>query len=56
MKINTYKFDIIFILSTATILILLSHYNLLEKYIGLAFIPILIAYRLGQYSERRLKA
>ena len=48
-------FDIIFIIVSTAILIVLSQYGLLEKYMAFALIPILIAYQLGQYSERRFK-
>ncbi len=44
-------FDIIFIIISAIILLVLIEYELLEKHIGFALIPILIAYQLGQYSE-----
>jgi len=48
-------FDIIFIIISAIILIILTEYDLLEKNIGFSLIPILIAYQLGQYSERKFK-
>ena len=48
-------FDIIFIIVSAIILIALLEYGFLEKYMGFALIPILIAYQLGQYSERKFK-
>ena len=48
-------FDIIFIIISAIILLVLIEYELLEKYIGFGLIPILIAYQLGQYSERKFK-
>ena len=48
-------FDIIFIIISAIILVILIEYGLLEKYIGFSLIPILIAYQLRQYSERKLK-
>ena len=48
-------FDIIFILVSAIILVVLLEYGILEKYIGFSIIPILIAYQLGQYSERKFK-
>ena len=52
---NKRFFDIIFIIISAIILLVLIEYELLEKYIGFALIPILIAYQLGQYSERKFK-
>ena len=48
-------FDIIFIVISTIILIILLEYGLMEKYIGFALIPILIAYYIGQYSERKFK-
>ena len=48
-------FDIIFIVLATSILILLSEYGVLEKYIAFSIVPILIAYFLGQYSERKFK-
>jgi len=48
-------FDIIFIIISTIILIVLSKYGLLEKYMAFSLIPILIAYQLGQYSERKFK-
>lgn len=45
-------FDLIFILFSASLLILLAEFKLLEKYVAFAFLPIMMAYFLGQYSER----
>lgn len=42
------------ILATLFLSILL-HYELIEKYIGFALIPLMAAYQLGQYSERKFK-
>ncbi len=53
MKIKKTIFDITFIVVATLILILLDQYGLLEKYLGFALIPILIAYFLGQYSGRK---
>jgi len=55
MKISKEWFDMIFIVVSALFLIALIEFNLIEKYIGLGLIPILIAYHLGKYSERKLK-
>ena len=52
---NKHYFDIIFILVSAALLVALLETNAFEKFIGFALIPILIAYYLGQYSERRFK-
>ncbi len=48
-------FDLLFIVVSAIILIVLIEYNLIENNIGFALIPILIAYQLGQYSERKFR-
>jgi hypothetical protein len=53
MKNKKRTFDLLFIIISAILLILLAEFDLLEKYAGFALIPILIAYQLGQYSERR---
>jgi hypothetical protein len=55
MKAKKILFDIIFITISTGILLILSKYNLLEKYYAFALIPILIAYQLGKYSERKFK-
>ena len=46
-------FDLIFIIVSASILVAFSEYGFLEKSIAFSFIPILIAYFLGQYSQRK---
>ena len=51
MKMIKRIFDLIFIIISASILIILSEYGFLEKNIAFSFIPILIAYFLGQYSH-----
>lgn len=48
-------FNSIFIVFLAMILLILSEYGLLEKHMGFSFLPILIVYQLGQYSERTFK-
>jgi len=55
MKIKKRTFDLIFIIVSTAILIALSEYGLLEKYMAFALIPILVAYQLGQYSQRKFK-
>jgi len=55
IRMKKRMFDVIFILISTIILILLSEYGLLEKYMAYSLIPILIAYFLGQYSERKFK-
>ena len=51
MKMTKRLFDLIFIIISASILIILSEYDFLEKNMAFSFIPILIAYYLGQYSH-----
>jgi predicted membrane protein len=53
MKMKKVTFDVIFIILSALVLMLLSEYHLLEEYIGFALIPVLLAYYLGQYSQRQ---
>ncbi|SEA43975.1 hypothetical protein [Bizionia paragorgiae] len=48
-------FDLIFIIISTVILVVLSEYGILEKYVAFAIVPILVAYFLGQYSERRFR-
>jgi general stress protein CsbA len=48
-------FDIIVIVFFAVFLVALSTFGLLNKYANLALIPILVAYYLGQYSEKYFK-
>jgi len=54
MKTTKRVFDLIFIIISALILITLSEYGLLEKHMAFSLIPVLIAYFLGQYSQRKL--
>tara|TARA_B110000483_G_scaffold206962_1_gene251627 strand:+ start:776 stop:970 length:195 start_codon:yes stop_codon:yes gene_type:complete len=53
MKTTKRVFDLIFIIISALILMTLSEHGLLEKYTAFLLIPVLIAYYLGQYSERK---
>ena len=53
MKTIKRAFDLIFIITSALILITLSEYGLLEKNMAFSLIPVLIAYFLGQYSQRK---
>ncbi|MCD6179132.1 MAG: hypothetical protein J7K39_04445 [Bacteroidales bacterium] len=46
-------FDVVFIVIAAVIITVLIEYGLIEKYVGFALIPILIAYYLGQFVERK---
>ena len=51
MKMKKRVFDLFFIIISASILVILSEFDFLEKNIAFSFIPILIAYYLGQYSH-----
>ena len=55
MKINKILIDVLFILFSGFILLLLNQYGLLQKHVAFALIPIVIAYFLGQFAERKLK-
>tara|TARA_R110000850_G_scaffold254614_1_gene380147 strand:- start:30020 stop:30184 length:165 start_codon:yes stop_codon:yes gene_type:complete len=46
-------FDVFFIVISIMILMIISYYDILEIYMTYALIPILIAYYLGQFSERK---
>jgi len=48
-------FDLGFIVIAAVILTVLVESGLIEKYIGFALIPILIAYYFGQFVERKTR-
>jgi hypothetical protein len=52
---NKRIFDGVFILGSAAVLVVLQETIGLEKYIPFALIPILAAYFLGQYAERKFK-
>lgn len=54
-KMKKRIFDMIFIGITAIILIVLNEFGLLEKFVPFLIIPILFAYKLGQYAERKFK-
>jgi hypothetical protein len=51
LKMKKRVFDLIFIIISASILVIFSEYDFLEKNMAFSFIPILIAYFLGQYSH-----
>lgn len=46
-------FDVMFIILSGAILLGLNEGGLLEKNMGFALIPILVAYFLGQYSKTK---
>lgn len=47
--------DVIFIIVAAAILIGFLEYGILEEYMDFSLIPILIAYYLGQFVQRKFK-
>jgi hypothetical protein len=51
VKMKKRLFDLFFVIISASILVVFSEYNFLEKNMAFSFIPILIAYYLGQYSH-----
>ncbi len=53
MRVKKIIFDLIFIVISTMILIIINQYGLLEKHLSFAFIPILIAYYLGRFIERK---
>ncbi|WP_170234432.1 MULTISPECIES: hypothetical protein [Bizionia] len=55
MKLKKRTFDLLFIIISTSLLITFNAYNVLENYIAFALIPILMAYFLGQYSEKTFK-
>jgi hypothetical protein len=50
---NKTIFDIVFIILAAGFLILWAEYGEAETYLAFSFIPLLVAYQLGKYSEKR---
>ncbi|WP_158276142.1 hypothetical protein [Brumimicrobium oceani] len=48
-------FHIIFIAVTTVILLLINQFGNAESYMAFSLIPILIAYYIGQYSERKFR-
>ena len=55
MKYNKKMFDILFIILAGVIVIVLNQFGLIVKYPGFTLIPLLIAYFLGQFVERKTK-
>ncbi len=55
MNVKKLLFDAIFIIISSLFLVILIYFDLTEKYIGFALIPILIAYQLGKYYERKFR-
>ena len=48
-------FNLLFIIISGALLLIILEFDLLEKYGGLSLIPIMLAYFLGQFSERKFK-
>lgn len=55
MKKKKVVIDIIFIVIAAVILTVLTQFDLTCKYFGFTLIPILVAYFLGQFIERKTR-
>ena len=55
MTIKKKNFNFIFIILSAIGMLALIELDLDQKYMGFAIIPILLAYQVGQYSERKFK-
>ncbi|WP_157776692.1 hypothetical protein [Flavobacterium crassostreae] len=55
MKKKKVIVDFAFTILAAVLLIFLSEFRWIEKYVGLALIPILIAYYFGQFVERKTR-
>lgn len=55
MSIRRKIIDVIFIVISALFLILLIEFDLIERYIGYSLLPIVAAYFLGKYAERKFK-
>ncbi len=55
MKKKRIIFDLAFILVATIILFVFDKYGLLSKHSGFALIPLLIAYQLGQYKEKKFR-
>ena len=56
MNISKQKaFDMFFTIVSALFLIALIRFNLIQEYIGFGLIPLIIAYQIGKYAERKFK-
>ena len=53
MRVNKRTFDVLFIIISAIILIGLHVFGILESLMAFSLIPILIAYQIGQFSEKK---
>ena len=53
MNAKKIVFDLIFIVITAVVLIVLNGYGIIEKYSAYLLIPLMIAYFLGKFVERK---
>lgn len=50
---NKTIYNVVFIVITAILLLVFVEYGEVEKYIGFALMPMIIAYYLGQIVERK---
>ena len=48
--------DVIFIAIAGASVLVLNHFGLISEYPGLSLIPLLMAYFIGQFVERKTKA
>ncbi|NOU59666.1 hypothetical protein [Marinifilum caeruleilacunae] len=48
-------YNLLFVVITAIALTVLIEFELTDKYMGFALIPMLIAYYLGQWAERKTR-
>ena len=56
MNISKQKaFDMLFAIVCTLFLLALIKFDLIEKYIGFGLVPLLIAYQIGKYAERKFK-
>lgn len=55
MTIKKRTFNLIFIVLSAVFLTAIIELDLDRMYLGFSIIPLLIAYQVGQYSERKFK-
>jgi len=56
LKFTKRTFDILFIFTSTAILLILQQFDFLKPNVGFALIPIIIAYQIGQFSQRKFKS
>ena len=55
MKTKRRFFDVIFIAIAGASVLILNHFGLIAQYSGLSLIPLLMAYFIGEFVERKTK-